>query len=240
MASESLEKIDLQGENVALRDKVYDELLKLLIAGRFAPGDSLSIDGLSRVFGISQTPVREALVEVERTGLVRREARRGYRVAEQLTKKEVNDLVETRLLLEIPAAKKALNSEGPLIADLNEALKAHRETVDLMEKYGDDADLELILRYFDADWKFHEVILHHADNRYLEAAVNSLSFQVHRMRQAVGSGVSDGRYAVKEHARIVKAFESGNESAVADAMCTHLQNVLLRSEHDAEIIDEEE
>ena len=62
-----------------LRDDVHDALLQMLLRGRFAPGESLSIDHVARQLGVSPTPVREALVELEHTGLVTRAALRGFR-----------------------------------------------------------------------------------------------------------------------------------------------------------------
>lgn len=51
-----------------MRDEVRDALLAMLMDGRLAAGTSVSIDRLSRDLGVSQTPVREALVEIERPG----------------------------------------------------------------------------------------------------------------------------------------------------------------------------
>ena len=59
-------------ERRALRDGVYDVLLELLLANGVAPGASLSIEGLARDLGVSPTPVREALGQLEHTGLVTR------------------------------------------------------------------------------------------------------------------------------------------------------------------------
>ena len=68
-------------ERRGLRDAVYDRILDQLLRGETEAGGRLSIETLARELSVSATPVREALVQLERTGLVTREALRGYRVA---------------------------------------------------------------------------------------------------------------------------------------------------------------
>src|SRR3954447_24962481 len=82
----------------ALRDGVYDAILEMLLAGQATPGESLAIDGLARQLGVSPTPVREALVQLEHTGLVTRAALKGYRVAPPLNPAGVAELMDARAL----------------------------------------------------------------------------------------------------------------------------------------------
>src|SRR5690606_41447666 len=83
-----------------LADRVYEELLAALIDGRFEADAALSIDGIARDLGVSPTPVREALARVEHTGMVRRAALKGYRVAPLMTAEEHGQLVAVRKLIE--------------------------------------------------------------------------------------------------------------------------------------------
>src|SRR5690606_5880841 len=68
-------------ERRGLRDRVYDLILEMLLEGDVEPGSRLSIDTLAKQLDVSPTPVREAMVQLERTGLVTREVLKGYRVA---------------------------------------------------------------------------------------------------------------------------------------------------------------
>ena len=77
-----------------LPDNVYELLVQELSWGDLAPGSPLSIDGLSRQLGVSPTPVREALARLEATGMVTREARRGYRVAPPMSDEEASYLAQ--------------------------------------------------------------------------------------------------------------------------------------------------
>ena len=85
-------------------DDVYDQLIVLIVDGHVAPEDPLSIDALAREFGVSSSPVREALARLESTGLIRRVAMRGYRVAPALDVEELSELMDARLLIE-PGAR---------------------------------------------------------------------------------------------------------------------------------------
>ena len=75
----ALRGLDATIERRGLRDHVYDHILQLLLSGDAAPGERLSIDTIARQLDVSPTPVREAMVQLERTGLVTREALKGYR-----------------------------------------------------------------------------------------------------------------------------------------------------------------
>ena len=72
-----------------LADHVYEELLASLMDGRLEPGTAVSIDGTARELDVSPTPVREALARLEHTGMVRRVALKGYRVAPVFTREDL-------------------------------------------------------------------------------------------------------------------------------------------------------
>ncbi len=83
-----------------LADHVYEELLASLMDGRLEPGAAVSIDGTARELDVSPTPVREALARLEHTGMVRRVALKGYRVAPMFTREDFAELMEARLAIE--------------------------------------------------------------------------------------------------------------------------------------------
>lgn len=109
-----------RGEDVAGRstkqpiaDRMYEVLLHQFMSGERAAGQSLNIGALSRELDVSQTPLREALARLEHTGLVQREALRGYRVAPVMTREEVEQLGEARVLLEPRLAYEAAQRTTP-------------------------------------------------------------------------------------------------------------------------------
>src|SRR5690242_17434650 len=110
----------------ALRDGVYDAVLEMLLAGQVSPGESLSIEGLARDVGVSPTPVREALGQLEHTGLVTRAALKGYRVAAPLTPERTGELIDARAVVEVAAIRRAVPVTPPVLAELETVSNRHR------------------------------------------------------------------------------------------------------------------
>lgn len=219
---------------VGLRDEVYERILKLLLAGTVEPGTRLGIDTLARQLGVSPTPVREAFVELERTGLVTREALKGYRVAPPLSAKQYGELLEARTMLETTAARLAAPVAPTFLAQLREAHDAHRVSVDRILGYVADgrgeADVEAAADFYAKDSAFHRVIFEHCGNRYVSGMSDSLGAQLHRMRQVVHSGVPDAREALAEHELILEAFEgTGGGVTPEEAMRRHVEQVRRRA-----------
>lgn len=215
----------------ALRDSVYEMLLDMLLSGGLAPGESVSIERMARALDVSPTPVREALVHLERTGLVAREALRGYRVAPPLTPQQISDLCRARLVLEVGAMAEEFQDLDTLIQHLKSAHRAHEDAADALEAMyrSGEIDFAVARRYFDADWAFHRALIHHTGNQYLKAMSDQLFPHIHRLRQAVRHGESDAAQAVAEHRAILDAIQRGDADDARAAMRRHLENVLERS-----------
>ena len=218
-------------ERRGLRDHVHERILELLLSGGLEPGTRLGIDTIARELDVSPTPVREAMVQLERTGLVTREALKGYRVAPPLGAEQLAELFDARLMLETTATRMAAPAGADLLDDLREAQGRHARAGErIVTALGAGrADLALTTEYFAADTAFHAVVLHHCRNRYLEQMSETLGAQVHRMRQTALRGVPDVEEAVAEHAAVVEAFATGEVEAPVAAMHRHLQNVRERS-----------
>lgn len=222
----------------ALRDGVYDAILEKLLDGSTPPGASLGIDSLARELGVSPTPVREALVQMEHTGLVSRVALKGYRVAPPLTPSQITELFDARTMLELAAVERATRRAADLVPELQAAHARHVLAAHRVRKLrgGPDApttDYSDLREYFAADWEFHLAIIQATDNRFMVQMAESLSAHVHRMRQTVDHGTFDIDQAIAEHTAILAAFESGDPEAPARAMRAHLESVTRRSLDDA-------
>ncbi|GGD61818.1 GntR family transcriptional regulator [Microbacterium murale] len=226
-----LRGLDSTIERRGLRDHVYDRILQLLLSGEAAPGSRLSIDTIARQLSVSPTPVREAMVQLERTGLVTREALKGYRVAPPIGAEQLRELFDARIMLESHAARLATPATPVMLAELSAAEEEHRrigERVITAMRSG-STDLEATTAYFAADADFHRVVLRHCGNRYLIDMSDSLGAQLHRMRQSVLHGVTDVREAIAEHEAIADAFASGDADAPERLMRRHIEQVRARS-----------
>ncbi|MFU8945203.1 GntR family transcriptional regulator [Mycetocola zhadangensis] len=222
-------------ERKGLRDRVYDLVLDMLVGQAVEPGTRLSIDAIARDLKVSPTPVREALVQLERTGLVTREPLKGYRVAPQITDSQLESLFDTRIVLEGGATALAARHSDVLVPRLEAALVQHRAITEQVRSAAAAGTLSVALLrdYFTVDWNFHHLIFEGTNNPFLIDMSEVISTRVHRMRQTVLSGVTDAEDAVVEHTRILDAFRQGQPEEAAAAMRDHIEKVRSRSRSDA-------
>ncbi|MBG6085013.1 GntR family transcriptional regulator [Zhihengliuella flava] len=210
-----------------LADHVYEELLAALIDGRFEAGAALSIEGLARDLGVSPTPVREALARLEHTGMVRRAALKGYRVAPLITPEELAQLAEARKLIETHNAEQACARADQELVD------ALAETIERLSAAPTGASYSEFRDYWKADEDFHRIIAESAGNPFILSAYNTLGGQVQRFRLFAGLGVTDADCAIAEHTAILEAFRSADPAAARAAMEAHLDGVRQRGIKDS-------
>ncbi|MDR1294785.1 MAG: GntR family transcriptional regulator [Bifidobacteriaceae bacterium] len=226
-------------ERRAMRDDVRDAILAMLMDGRLEPGAAVGIDRTASLLGVSPTPVREALAELEATGLVERSAHRGYQAAPPVSAAQAREMADVRLLVEPAAAAGATRRAGAgFLGDLAAAHRAHTDAAHLAADWDgsrtDDHGLPIwMVPYFHADWSFHLTIADHCGNRYLQRLIASLGAPQQRMRQSAGGGRPDWREAVAEHSQVLRAVESGDPDRAAEAMRAHLEALRDRSIADA-------
>lgn len=213
----------------ALRDGVYDILLEMLLAGEFEAGAPLGIDSLSRQLEVSPTPIREALVQLEHTGLVSRAALKGYRVAPPLNVEQMKELFDARLVVEVAAVARAASGNHELVPELRQAHDQHSSAADAFRDAPPQSRLGEYRRYFEADWNFHETILRHCGNRFLQQMAQMASTHTHRLRQSARHGSDDMSLAIAEHGEILEAFERGDGDAAARAMDRHINGAKRRA-----------
>lgn len=206
----------------SLVDDVYEHLIELLLDENFEPGARLSIDGLARAWQVSQTPVREALVRAEASGLVVREALKGYQVAPLLPVEEFEKLMELRLLIEPHCAGVACAKADANTLDFLE----HQQAAMSESPKGPTA--QNYREYLRADIAFHEAITAAADNRFLTMALSMTGTHAHRFRRFGGGVISDAPDALKEHFDILTAFRAHDAAAATAAMRRHLIGVTER------------
>lgn len=222
-------------ERRGLRDRVYDLILGILTTTDAAPGSRLSIDHLAEDLGVSPTPVREALAQIERTGLVTREPRKGYRIAPPLSDSRLEALFDARLIIEGGATELAARHPETLIPRLEEALTTQRmldKRIELSLESG-ERPLGGLWDYFRGDWNFHRVIFESISNPFLLDMSEVISSRVHRMRQvARDAGTPDGKNAIAEHQKVFDAFVNEPAGAAA-AMREHIEHVRERARRDA-------
>ena len=197
---------------VGLSEVGYNALCEQIMSLQIAPGDRITIDALARQFGVSPTPVREALGRLESEGLIHKTHLVGYRAAPQLTRKQFEDLYELRLLIEPFIAARAAERITP---EGVEALKALAQ-----EMEGGGAPLPYA-RFAQLDKRFHDEIARAAHNEVMEEALARLHTHVHLFRLMYNAPVAGG--ANREHADIIEAFEARGAERAAALMRDHIE-----------------
>lgn len=198
-----------------LGDEVYDVLLSQLVSLKIPPGARITVDALARSLGVSQTPIREALRQLESEGLVVKTHLIGYSAAAQLTRVQFEELYELRALLEPAlAARAAQNMSDQAIAELEAFIgeMTGRAAAENRRAYS---------RFAKQDGEFHERIAAASGNTLIHDVLSRLHVHIHLFRLKFHSQVTEE--AVDEHAEIVAAIKARDAKAAKAAMRTHIE-----------------
>ncbi|OYW33544.1 MAG: GntR family transcriptional regulator, partial [Rhizobiales bacterium 12-66-7] len=215
-AAESRPSIYQISKPIRLGNEVYDILLKKLMSLEIQPGERIGVDGLARELGVSQTPIREALSQLEAQGLVVKIHLSGYRAASQLTRKQFDNLCELRLLIEPPAAAKAAVLMSPEEFQGIAGLAAH-----MRDAKRDDAQ-SAYNAFAQEDARFHAAIAKASQNDLLHDIITQQRVHLHLFRLRFHARVTED--AIVEHARILEAFAQQDAEGAAAAMRIHIEN----------------
>lgn len=203
---------DLGGHS-SLRGQVAEALRSALAGGKLSPGVVYSAPVLAEEFGISPTPVREAMIDLVRDGLFEAVRNRGFRVV-PLSDRDLAELTEIRELVEVPAVVR-LAGRVP-----DGAQRSLRVLVKEAEAAASDGDL---IRFLDADRRFHTELLQLTGNRTLVRTVLDLRTRS-RMYGLVKPAASDELVAsAREHARLLNALAAGDADEARKIMMRHLE-----------------
>jgi DNA-binding GntR family transcriptional regulator len=203
------------GERTSLRERVAESLRAALVSGRMVPGTTYSIPALAEQFGVSATPVREAMLDLVNEGIMSAVPNKGFRVVE-LSDAELDQITELRRLLEVPTV-------GELAGAIDRA--AIRRLRSLAAAVSDAARRGDVVAYVEADRELHLALLAEAGNPRLVEMVGRLRDQsrLYGLEQLAADGVLVD--SADEHMRLIDALESGDRRAAERVMAHHLDHV---------------
>jgi DNA-binding GntR family transcriptional regulator len=210
-------------EHKSLADIAYQALVSAIVNQVFEPGAQLSIDGLARQLGMSNTPVREALMRANGERLVRQKANHGFVVSELLTAAELHQLFDVRHVLEVHAVS---NISLP-----NEGVTQLKRLADQMSSTPDGAAYSDYKDYLFLDNDFHRTLVGLAGNAFLQKAWQDLHVHLHLSRLYTGVGLIDKKDSAGEHNEIVDALLQGNKDAAIALVSQHIKRVEVRLGH---------
>lgn len=190
-----------------IRDKICDFELY--------PGQEVSDFILCRELGMSRTPVREALVQLERDGLVRNPGvGKSYQVSE-ITAEEIVDIFDAREAVEVTSLRLAME-RGVTKEEREELDRINRK----MEEQNEAGNLRLQFHY---DQQFHNYLVELGGNQRMRRFYESLRIQLGRMRVLSYLESSYQRKAYNDHRAVVEAVERGEASEAMKALVHHIR-----------------
>ncbi|MEV6984865.1 GntR family transcriptional regulator [Sphaerisporangium sp. NPDC051017] len=199
----------------SLREQVAQALRDALVAAEMRPGVVYSAPVLAAQFGVSATPVREAMLDLAKEGLVEAVRNKGFRVTE-LSERELDELTEIRALLEVPTVARLADASR---AEEFEALRPVALEIVAAAESGD------LLAYVNADLRFHVDLLRLAGNAHLVEIARDLRY---RARLYGLKGLSERGTLVnsaREHLDILDALVRGDGGAARRVIEHHIRHV---------------
>jgi DNA-binding GntR family transcriptional regulator len=202
-------------ERVSLREQVGSALRAAMISGQLRPGVVYSAPALAATFGVSATPVREAMLDLAKEGLVEAVRNKGFRISE-LSERDLDELTELRLLVEVPTtAGLAGRLDARALAELRDLAAA----IEAGAAAGD------LIAYLEADREFHLTLLGHAGNRHLVDLVGELRSRARLYglgRLADTGALVD---SAREHALLLDLLDDGDAAAAGTLIHQHIRHV---------------
>jgi DNA-binding GntR family transcriptional regulator len=195
-----------------LYEEVADQLRVRIFAHELAPGTWIDEQTLAKEFGISRTPLREAIKVLAAEGLITMKLRRGAYVTE-VNRGDLEQIFTILSLLEGQAAKEAAKKAQE--KDLNELDDMHLR----LEKAAADRNLE---QFFEVNVRFHERVIAIANNPWLTDVIADLRKVLKLQRKDALSRTGRLQSSLSEHREILKALLKRDPIAAEQAMRTHL------------------
>lgn len=201
----------------SVADRIYEQIREAILTGELPLGSRHSIYKLADEYGVSRTPVRDAVLRLADTGLLLIERNRGV-VIQGFSADDIRKVFEARLLIEVPAAafaatwatEELLQTLDDLVAELHAAVAAHD-----------------VARFMVHDRALHAAIIGASGNQRLVDFVAGLRDVVQSWNASTIDRSRDLRAVEHEHVPIVAAIRARDARAAGEHMQRHLTETML-------------
>lgn len=212
-------------EHYSLGGKVFQQLKNSILAGKFENNAELREVVLAKKLGVSRTPVREALRQLEQEGLVEIYPNRGAYV-KGITYKDVEDIFRIRARLEGLCAEMAVSSIT------QEQLDKLEEIILLSKFYEEKKDMEHLLKM---DSQFHEVLFESCGSKMLEHQLKDYHQYVQKARLRSLKRQERAKKSTQEHEEILLAIKDKDAKRADELATRHILNAIanIRLEHES-------
>ncbi|MEO0488456.1 MAG: GntR family transcriptional regulator [Cyanobacteria bacterium J06659_2] len=202
--------------NKSLSEQVYTALRTGILTGEFVPGSRLIETQLTEWLNVSRTPLREALRQLQKEGLVTADTNGGLRVT-TISAADAAELYDCRLALE------QLSVAGACEHASGDQLKALEQYVIQAEaRDPQDSQLQMLLQRLDLDYQFHHLIAESSGNKRLVSLLDQLFDAMALLRIQTlqhNPGVLEIRL---EHRQIYEAIAKRDAAVATEAVRVHL------------------
>jgi DNA-binding GntR family transcriptional regulator len=197
-----------------LRQQVRRALEAAIVAGELEPGALYSAPALGERFGVSATPVREAMLELSKDGFVVAERNRGFRVQE-VSERDLDEISQIRLLLEVPSTVEVSRVIEPELLDRLSGIAG-----EISEAAGQGE----LIPYLDLDRQFHVELISRLGNERLTDFVDRLRRQTRLfgLNQLVEAGSL--HESAQEHHALIEAMRAHDAVATERIITSHIKH----------------
>ncbi|WP_282025423.1 Ldh family oxidoreductase [Limimaricola cinnabarinus] len=199
-----------------LSEQAREAIRERIVGGEFPLGRKLPEAELVGLLKMSKSPIREALLQLEREGLVEMASGRSARVF-TMGVEEIAELGELRLMLELQAVRMAIErNPAPLQSALDDITARMQEAL----SRGDSDSYKLL------DRDFHDAIFAHCGNSFLRDNFRRLSFRVQALRNRLSLDDALNRKSLGEHVTIAKAVAAGRGEEAVALLSSHIGDTI--------------
>ncbi len=194
--------------------KVFNTLQEGIITGKYKAGDSLIETKLSSELGVSRTPVREAIKQLELEGLVQFTPNKGA-IVKGISKQDIRDIYTIRMLIEGLAARWATEKIT------EDELRKLKEIVDLEEFYTSKGDAEQLIKL---DNRFHEILFKASKSRPLMQTLSNFHHYLQKARASNMKRPERAQDTLKEHKNVLIALMEKDADKAEKYATEHVKN----------------
>jgi DNA-binding GntR family transcriptional regulator len=214
----------------SLRSRVENSLASAIISGKLEPGTLVSVPTLAAQFAVSATPVREAMLNLEKRGFLESVKNKGFRVT-KISATDLDEIAQLRRWLEAPAMH--------IVAERlrGASLDSYRALADRIVTTAAQVEFE---NYLATDSAFHLALLELTGNGRLVELVAELRKQTRMVGLVNMSETEELKKSALEHHELLDLLVEGKGDAAEELMVRHIRHVLGWWAGNAETVDTSE
>jgi DNA-binding GntR family transcriptional regulator len=207
--------------DTSLAKLVRDDMLGLILKGVLIPGQRINEPDVAARLGVSRVPVREALRELESSGLVVARKHAGVFVR-QLAAPEIRDLYQMRALLDGFAGSQVAQRPG---TDNVALLRVLDDTIEAMQNAARQHDVQ---RYYGENLRFHWAIVEAAGNQSMTETYRGIVQKLHVSRLKNLANDASMQDSINKHMEIARALRKGDPERSNKLLTEHVHDAHSR------------